>query len=181
MPIEQQEFLDSYKELGGDLKKLSEKFSLSERTIRLYKAKYGLTKPKKASISVEELRQLYCVELLSVVDIAEKLGVHRDTVYNYLSKNNITRESKYNIELIRDLYTTKNYNITQLLKALNISNRETLFKLLKEHNIVNPIKDSITALYSKNIDIEEIAEALNLTKAEVEYNLRHHSIYRQRQ
>jgi DNA-binding transcriptional MerR regulator/very-short-patch-repair endonuclease/DNA-binding XRE family transcriptional regulator len=180
MPIEQQEFLDSYKKLGGDLKKLSEKFSLSERTIRHYKAKYGLTKPKKANISVEELRQLYCVELLSVVDIAEKLGVHRDTVYSYLSKNNITRESKYNIELIRDLYSTKNYNITQLLKALNISNRETLLKLLKEHNIVNPIKETITQLYSNNSSVEGIAKVLNIPNSEVLFNLKHHSIYRER-
>lgn len=130
------------------------------------------------NIDKEKLEKLYIDDRLSVVDIAKYFKVSRDTIYNRLKKYNLSRESKYNIDAIKQAYEQDNFNITQLLKLAKISNRTVLLNILEKNNIKNPIKENISELYLAGFSDSEIATELNIDIKEVLYNKRHHSIYR---
>lgn len=146
MAISKDDFLQKYKEHNGDISTLARIYDKSESSIRKYKAKFGLTKSNKLVVDKQHLETLYVKERLSIVDIAKTLQISRDSVYKYIKQYELNRTSKYDIALLKDLYTNKNYNIQQLLQVLNINSRETLYKLLEDNNITNPIKDKITLL-----------------------------------
>lgn len=134
--------------------------------------------PPPININKDALEILFCEEYMSVIDIAKHFNVSRDTIYKNLKKHNLTREdNKVNINKLKELYCEKNYNITQLCEYFNISHGN-LVKKLKKFNIVNKLKEDITDLYKNNASSKEIAQELSITEEEVNYNLKHHSIYR---
>ena len=175
--ITEQDFLEQYDKYNGCQAKLASHYNLSERSIRNYKAKFI----KKATISKEELVSDYYVNVKSITEIANKYKVSRDTIYRLLEHYKIPKTSKYDIEKIRKAYTVDNFNISELLVIAGISNRTVLKNLLDKHNIVNPTKQAITELYVAGYSNSDIAMHLGMSENLVEYNLKHHSIYREKQ
>jgi transposase len=176
----QDEFIEKYKEFEGNSDKLAAHFKLSTRSIRNYKRKYGLTLRNKLDLDKDRLSDLYLNKLMTVAAIAKELAVSTDSIYNYLKKYNLQRDTRYNIALIKQLYEQENYNITQLLEAINIKNRQSLYKIIEEYRIVNPIKNRISDLYVSGLSVEEIAETMKTDVDFVDFNLKHHSIYKLR-
>lgn len=174
--ITEQDFLEKYTKYNGCQAKLAGHYNLSERSIRNYKAKYI----KKVSITKEQLIEEYCVKVKTITEIANNYTVSRDTIYKLLDQYKIAKNTKYNIEEIRKAYTVDNVNLSELLKIAGISSRTVLKNLLDKHNIINPTKQAITELYVAGYSSKDIADYLSLTKEEVEYNLKHHSIYREK-
>jgi len=175
--IIEQDFINKYKEYNGCQASLASHYKLSERSIRNYKAKFI----KQTAIATEkELKQLYVIEKLSVSSIARHYKVSRDTVYRLLEQHNISRDSKYDIESIRKAYVEENYNLTQLLAISGLVNRQSLLALLQKHNIVNPIKSSIKELYIAGLTAKEISLELGMLESDIVFNLKHHSIFREK-
>jgi G:T-mismatch repair DNA endonuclease (very short patch repair protein)/Mor family transcriptional regulator len=174
--ITEQDFIEIFNKYNGCQAKLASHYNLSERSIRNYKAKYI----KKDTLEKEQLYKDYCVDRLSIVDIAKKHAISRDYVYKLIAAYDLTRESKYDINQIRQAYTFDNANIEQLIKLTGIKNRISLKNLLNKHNINNPIKDIITDLYKAGLETSEIATIANLSEEQVTFNLKHHSIYREK-
>lgn len=175
--ITEQDFLEQYQRYNGCQTTLASHYNLSERSIRNYKAKFI----KKSTISKEQLVDDYCNKLKTITEIAKVYGVSRDSIYKLLDQYKITKSPRYNIEEIHKAYTIDNANLSELLKIAKISNRTVLKNLLDKHGIVNPIKQAITDFYIAGYSNKDIAESLNLTEEYVIYNLKHHSIYREKQ
>jgi hypothetical protein len=98
-----------------------------------------------------------------------------------LSKLDLSTNIKYvDKSILEDLYCKKNYNISQLLTHFSISSRQSILSKIKEFNLVNILKDSITKLHKKGFSKSEIAEKLQLPIGDIEYNFKHHSIWREK-
>jgi predicted DNA-binding protein YlxM (UPF0122 family) len=176
--IIEQDFINKYKEYNGCQASLASHYKLSERSIRTYKAKFI----KKVAIATnKELEQLYIIDKLSVSAIARYYEVSRDTIYRLLEEHNIYRDSKYDIQAIRKAYVEENCNLTELLVLSGLVNRQSLLTLLKEHDIVNPIKKAITELYIAGLTAKEISLELGMLESVISFNLKHHSIFREKQ
>lgn len=176
--ITEQDFINNYKKYNGCQTMLASHYNLSERSIRNYKAKYI---KKVELISKQDLEMFYLINRLSITEIAKKCNTSRDTVYRLIEKYGIQRDSKYDIEAIKKAYIEENRNLTELLDISGLSNRQSLIALLNKHNIVNPIKKAITDLYIAGLPVKEIALELGITEYEVSFNLKHHSIFREKQ
>lgn len=66
------------------------------------------------------LEKMYCYENKTYEEIAEKLNVHRDSVYRYVKKNKMIRvyQSK---EWLEDLHYNQKLNLTQISKLAHTS------------------------------------------------------------
>jgi DNA-binding CsgD family transcriptional regulator len=175
--ITEQDFIKMYYKYNGCQTKLASHYNLSDRSIRNYKAKFiKVNNP----ISKKDLQNAYCDKLNTVTEIARTYKVSRHVVNKLILEYKLSRDSRYDIEAIRKAYTKNNANISQLLIITGLKNRLSLKKLLDDHNIINPIKQSITDLYIAGLNNTEIAEQLDLTEEQVVFNLKHHSIYKEK-
>lgn len=175
--ITKEDFNKMYTKYSGCQEKLANHYNLSTRSIRNYKSRY--IKPVE-NVPKEELVNLYIDKRKSITSIATHFKVSRHTIYKKIEEYNISRDSKYCIEQIKKAYEVDNFNIKQLMEISGIKSRDSLHALLKKHNITNKLKNDITDLYVAHLSTSDIAKKLEVSIKDVEFNLRHHSIYRQK-
>jgi len=184
MTINKDSFIEIYKTLnnktiGEKDSILAEHFKCSTRTIRNYRSKFGLTVQNTLNLDKKLLKEQLATDK-TIIDIAKYFNCSTDSIYSYMNKYNLSRTDRINIAKLKYLYEKENYNITQLMNYFNTSDRKVIISRLEKYNIRNDLKDKITDLYKNYYSSEQIALELNIPIEKVEYNLQHHSIYREK-
>lgn len=107
----------------------------------------------------KELLRLYGETVMTLEEISKKVGISRNSAATILQKYDVVRKSK-RIEVAKELYSTKQYSLSQLAVKIGMT-RRTLTKYLKEDTaieIFDPLKlYEYNEGYFKCIDSDEKA------------------------
>jgi hypothetical protein len=179
MDIPKEQFRKVYYLNNGDTAAIAKYLGISEPDVTRLKNKFYLRSDIKP-IDLEQLRHLYLVEKKSKSYIAKHFSISRDSLDIRIQYCIDEDRDIHNIAEVRECYEEKNYNLTQLLEVANFKSYQHLQSFLVRNKIENPIKNRISDLYVSGLSVEEIAEIIGKDVDFVNFNLKHHSIYKLR-
>ena len=95
---------------------------------------------RRKDVSLDEVIRLYRKEEQTAQEIADKFGVHRETIYRWLKKEGIQRRPAYprttktSPEELRDLYERKQMTMRDIARELDVMEL-TIRRWFKKFNI----------------------------------------------